>query len=97
MRETLSAFDLAQYCTVVLGCTHFNYFKDSFHKILPEEIIMLDGSDGTVKNLQHVLAEKGLLETGQGRVTYYMSGRLAEQQRPRYERLLRRLDEMLIY
>lgn len=58
---------------------------------------MLDGSDGTVKNLQHVLAEKGLLETGQGRVTYYMSGRLAEQQRSRYERLLRRLDEMIIY
>lgn len=97
LREILSAFDLEQYCTVVLGCTHFNYFKDSFHKILPEEIIMLDGSDGTVKNLQHVLAEKELLETGQGRVTYYTSGRSAEQQRPHYERLLRRLDKMLIY
>ena len=97
LRETLSAFDLEQYCTVVLGCTHFNYFKDSFHKILPEEIIMLDGSDGTVKNLQHVLAEKELLETGQGRVTYYTSGRSAEQQRPHYERLLRRLDKMLSY
>lgn len=97
LREALAPFDLSQYCTVVLGCTHFNYFKDSFHKILPEDIAMLDGSGGTVKNLHRVLAEKALLETGSGQVQYYTSGRSAEQLRPRYERLLLRLEEMLTY
>ena len=97
LQEALAPFDLRRYCTVVLGCTHFNYFKDSFHKILPEDIVMLDGSDGTVNNLQHVLAEKNLLETGTGQVQYVTSGRWAEQLRPKYERLLQRLEEMLTY
>ena len=97
VQEALAPFDLRRYCTVVLGCTHFNYFKDSFHKILPEDIAMLDGSDGTVNNLQHVLAEKNLLETGTGQVQYVTSGRWAEQLRPKYERLLQRLEEMLTY
>ena len=90
LQEALAPFDLRRYCTVVLGCSHFNYFKDSFHKILPEDIAMLDGSDGTVNNLQHVLAEKNLLETGTGQVQYVTSGRWAEQLRPKYERLLQR-------
>ena len=97
MREVLAPYDLSRYCTVVLGCTHFNYFKDSFHRILPEDIAMIDGSSGTVHNLQRVLAEQHLLEPGGGTVTYYTSGRLAESLRPRYENLLQRLDDMLTY
>lgn len=97
LREVLAPFDLHQYCTVVLGCTHFNYFKDSFHKILPEDVAMLDGSDGTVNNLQHVLAKKNLLETGTGKIQYVTSGRSAEQLRHKYEQLLQRLEEMLTY
>ncbi len=97
LRAVLAPFDLNRYCTVVLGCTHFNYFKDSFHKILPEEIAMLDGSYGTVNNLHRMLQERDLLETGSGNVQYYTSGRSAEQLRPRYEALLGRLDDMLTY
>ena len=33
LREMLQECNLSQYCTVVLGCTHFNYFKDSFRNI----------------------------------------------------------------
>ena len=97
LREATKDFELQQYCTVVLGCTHFNYFKDSFHKILPGEITMLDGSSGTVNNLYHVLEQKGLLETGSGNVNYYTSSRSAEHLRPSYEALLKRLDDMLTY
>jgi glutamate racemase len=97
LREVLQPYDLNRYCTVVLGCTHFNYFKDSFHNILPGEITMLDGSSGTVNNLHAVLERHNLLETGSGSVTYYTSGRSAEEMRPRYEMLLKRLDDMLTY
>ena len=97
LREMLAPYDLSRYCTVVLGCTHFNYFKDSFNRILPEDIAMIDGSSGTVHNLHRMLAEQHLLETGSGKVTYYISGRLAEALRPRYQSLLQRLDEMLTY
>lgn len=97
LREVLAPYDMDRYCTVVLGCTHFNYFKDSFHKILPGEITMLDGSSGTVNNLYHVLEQRGLLESGSGKVDYYTSSRSAEHLRPRYEALLNRLDDMLTY
>lgn len=97
LRDVLAAYNLEEYCTVVLGCTHFNYFKDSLRKILPEDTVLLDGSIGTVNNLQRVLAEKNLLEQNTGHVQYYTSGRLAEHLRPRYEQLLLRLDEMLTY
>ena len=97
LRQVLAPFDLNRYCTVVLGCTHFNYFKNSFHKILPEDIAMIDGSAGTVNNLYHVLEEQDLLEEQSGKVQYYTSGRSAEQLRPKYEQLLLRLDEMLTY
>ena len=97
LREVLQPYDLNRYCTVVLGCTHFNYFKDSFHNILPGEITMLDGSSGTVNNLHAVLERHNLLENGSGSVAYYTSGRSAEEMRPRYEMLLKRLDDMLTY
>ena len=97
LREQLAPYDLHHYCTVVLGCTHFNFFKDSFHKILPEDIAIIDGSGGTVNNLQHVLERNILRERGEGHISYYTSGKNAEALRPKYERLLQRLDDMLTY
>ena len=48
LREALSAYALEKYGELVLGCTHFNYFKDTFRKILPKDVHMIDGSEGTL-------------------------------------------------
>ncbi len=76
LKEKLSGFDLEQYGTVVLGCTHFPLFKAHFNKILPPHIDLIDGSLGTVRHLKNLLEEKGLLEmTGDGgKVSFYASG-----------------------
>ena len=95
LRECLAEVDLQQYCTVVLGCTHFNYFKDSFRNIFGADVTLLDGSSGTVNNLYRVLTEHNLLEQNGGDIRYYTSGREAERLRPHYEVLLERLEEML--
>lgn len=97
LRQITAEIDLQQYCTVVLGCTHFNYFKDSFRNIFGADVTLLDGSDGTVNNLYRVLAEHDLLEQNSGTIHYYTSGREAEQLRPHYEALWNRLEEMLNY
>ena len=97
LRDVLHGFDLNQYCTVVLGCTHFNYFKDSFRTVFGTDVTLLDGSGGTVNNLCRVLAEQGLLETNTGQIQYYTSGREAEELRPKYNQLLQRLELMLQY
>ena len=97
LRDVLCEIDINQYCTVVLGCTHFNYFKDSFRNIFGAETMLVDGSVGTVNNLYHVLYTHDLLEQNDGTVRYYTSGREAEELRPHYELLLNRLEEMLHY
>ena len=48
LKEALSKFDFKEYGSLVLGCTHFNYFKDSFHQLLPH-VHLLDGNRGTIK------------------------------------------------
>ena len=42
------------YDAVVLGCTHFTYFRDSFERVFPNAEI-IDGNYGTVKRLASVL------------------------------------------
>lgn len=43
--------DLGIYSALVLGCTHFNYFKTLLRSILPESVHFVDGVEGTVMQL----------------------------------------------
>lgn len=63
LRDRLSGYALGQYRELVLGCTHFNYFKDTFRLLLPPHVHMIDGSLGTVRQLMRVLdSRQELLE-----------------------------------
>lgn len=56
----LSGFDLSTYGTIVLGCTHYPFYKDILTQMLPDHIHIVDGSKGTVNRLRKVL--KGNLQ-----------------------------------
>lgn len=63
LRERFSGYSLEQYRELVLGCTHFNYFKDTFQSLMPPQVHMIDGSLGTVRQLMRVLdSRQELLE-----------------------------------
>lgn len=96
LREMLVPFSLEEYGELVLGCTHFNYFKDSFRKLLPPDVKMIDGSAGTVNQLKRILEGKGQLEQNEGNVRYFASGRelITEQELQRMELLHKRLEHM---
>ena len=51
LREELGKFELERLGSLVLGCTHFNYFKDVLHEILPSHVRIIDGIDGTLNRL----------------------------------------------
>lgn len=55
LREKLSGYILDRYGELVLGCTHFNYFKDTLRALIPAQVHMIDGSLGTVRQLMRVL------------------------------------------
>ncbi len=51
LREELAKFELERFGSLVLGCTHFNYFKDVLREILPSHVRIIDGIDGTLNRL----------------------------------------------
>lgn len=65
---------LKNYKAVVLGCTHFLFFKDLLVKILPKHTAIIDGCRGTVLHLKDVLTENNLLNNSNepGTVEFYV-------------------------
>jgi len=51
----LTDFDLDNYGTIVLGCTHYPFYKDILREIFPKHIQIVDGNVGTVNRLSQVL------------------------------------------
>ena len=94
LRDELSDCDFEKFSSLVLGCTHFNYFKDTFRKILPAHVKILDGNAGTVNEL--IRRAQLQARDGQGSVRFFYSGRLVTDaaELDRLRKFLRRLDEM---
>ncbi|MEI6407828.1 MAG: glutamate racemase [Bacteroidota bacterium] len=87
LQAQFEGIDLHQYGAVVLGCTHFPFFKNMIRKMLPAHIQIIDGNQGTVNNLQNKL--QGRLSAGPGSISYFISGKPAENARfERYFNLL---------
>lgn len=74
MRKALSEYDLENYGTIVLGCTHFNYFKNSFKSIFGRKIHFADGNEGTIRQLMRLLSLKECSK-GKGKTEFYFSGK----------------------
>jgi glutamate racemase len=71
---------LEDYGTVVLGCTHFPYFKKAIAALFPGADI-IDGTEGTVRHLKNILEKTNLLpENKKGHITYYDSGKQIEDE-----------------
>ena len=51
LRQELAKFELERLGSLVLGCTHSNYFKDVLREILPSHVRIIDGIDGTLNRL----------------------------------------------
>lgn len=61
LKRQFADYELKNYGELVLGCTHFNYFKDTFKKLMPEGTHIIDGSLGTVRQLMRILEARGEL------------------------------------
>ena len=96
LNEALRDYDLNAYSALVLGCTHFNYFKDSFRKVLPDQVRFVDGNEGTVNQLIRRLTEIAPQGKGPKSVAFYRSGEkvTSPDDLQRIERMMHRLDAM---
>lgn len=78
IQEQLQEYNLEDYSELVLGCTHFPFFKGILLKIFPKDTQIIDGSKGVANRLKNVLQENELLANNKIEIEYYYSGRLAE-------------------
>ena len=96
LRGELAAYDFGKFSSLVLGCTHFNYFKDTLREILPAHVKILDGNAGTVNEL--IRRVEGIREMGDGRrgIDFFYSGKPVTDaaELARLEKFLKRLDKM---
>lgn len=59
---------------VVLGCTHYSFLKDAIAKYFPQAAL-IDGNDGTARQVRRVLTEKSLLsDAEEGKCVFFRSG-----------------------
>lgn len=63
-RHLLHQYDLENYGAIVLGCTHFIWYKELLKKILPTHIQLIDGNLGTIHHLKRLLEENKIIEQG---------------------------------
>lgn len=86
IRAELGGYDWEQYDSIVLGCTHFNYFKDLLREVISDSTEILDGNQGTVRQIAHLLqlplVEKKTIDLAgelRDRVRFYYSGRQVDE------------------
>ena len=97
LRRQVSHYDLSKYAAVVLGCTHFIYFKPLLRAILGQDIVLVDGNQGTVRHLFNYLRghlSAGVTQDGidtPPQAIFYRSGKVAAADV--YMHYLSRLDD----
>ena len=100
LSTALSKYDLEKVGTVVLGCTHFNYFKESFVKVFPHRPHFVDGNEGTVRQAMRLLGYNNIdtnyYNQKHGLITYLFSGKAASiEDMQKIERCMTQLDKMM--
>ena len=97
LKRLFSRWDPEEVDAVVLGCTHYVFLRPMIRRMLPEHILITDGNEGTARQLERVLRERGLLrERGKGETVLKTSGDPATTL-PVMERLLERAQKTLGY
>ena len=107
LEENFSKFDTDKYQALVLGCTHFNYFKPLYRQFFHKDLMIIDGNHGTIKHLAEICnlqikekANKDILFKDAddfikyGNIEYFVSGRAINEKKPlnHVVRLLNRLE-----
>jgi glutamate racemase len=96
LSESFSSIHVNEYGTVVLGCTHFPFYKNALKKIFAPLTEIIDGNSGTVNHVRNILERSGLknAEPEKGTIVFYHSGKqvTSAELLQRYQNLLYKPD-----
>ncbi len=89
-------YELKNYSEIVLGCTHFKFFEPTIKRLFNEHITIIDGSKGTINQLNNILKNKNQKGNNKTKIKYYFSGKKVEDKETlnKIERLYTRLKNI---
>ena len=91
LQEKLANIRWEHYETIVLGCTHFIYYRNMFQALAGANIDIVDGNEGTVKHLVNRVGQNcSATPSHSQRIVFYSSG--VEDSTERGNRLMRTLQ-----
>lgn len=61
LKGKLKGYNELNTSSIVLGCTHYPFVQDSILKVVGKDIKILDGGEGTAKEIKRRLQEKNIL------------------------------------
>ena len=75
LEEKLSLYNKDDISSIVLGCTHYPFVKDTIAKIVGSNVAIIDGGEGTAREIRRRLKEKDLLNSADepGKQKYFVS------------------------
>lgn len=93
LKERLEKIDYSKIDNVVLGCTHFIFFKKIIESLFSHSVTFYDGIDGTINQLIAKLPYKEE-RTQNLQLNFYESGKLVTPEREAfYLRMINRLKD----
>ncbi|MBN2280708.1 MAG: glutamate racemase [Candidatus Marinimicrobia bacterium] len=60
--QYFTRIDLDKIGAIVLGCTHFSFFREIIEEMVNPDICVVDGNLGTARQLKFVLEKEGLIQ-----------------------------------
>ena len=64
VKKYLGSYDFNEIEAIVLGCTHFVFYKNIIAEVVGKDVKIIDGNQGTVRHLKNRLNNLGLLSAG---------------------------------
>lgn len=97
LKEEFGKINPSDYSVFVLGCTHFNFFKDTFCQFFPKGMKFIDGIEGTIRRLKELVPGDALNAEGPVTTKFFFSGREVTDKETlrRIESDFNRLQEMV--
>lgn len=75
LSNCFDAIDWTSYHSIVLGCTHFIFYRNIIRNMIPSHVMIIDGNMGTVNRLISLLGQNESQRMIAQKCEYYISGR----------------------
>lgn len=63
LEKYFSTVDINTINSVVLGCTHFSFYRKYIERLLDNDTVIIDGNLGTARNLKRLLEQNNTINT----------------------------------